>query len=188
MDCSTPGLPNSHHLPEFAQVHIYWMSDAIQPSHPLLPSSPPALNLSQHQGLFQWVSSPNHAAQYWNFSFSISSSSEYSELTSFKIDWFDLLIVQGTLRSLLQHSSKASILWQGSNFENLAPLKALQRFRQWLDCFPEAGTKGKGLKKGCRLSEWISREIKWICPSRCERHATEKAQLDDQTIDLGQTL
>ena len=149
MDCSTSGLPVPHHLPEFAQVHVYWMSDAIQPSHPLLPSSP-ALNLSQHQGLFQWVISPHHMAQYWNFSFSICPSSEYSELTSFKIDWFDLLTVQGTLRCLLQHHSlKASVLWQGSNFENLTPLKALQSFRQWLESFPEAGTEGKGLKKGC---------------------------------------
>ena len=57
MDCSTPGFPVLHHLLEFAQTHVHWVSDAIQPSHPLLPPSPPALNLSQHQGLFQWVDS-----------------------------------------------------------------------------------------------------------------------------------
>ena len=56
MDCSTPGSSVLHYLPEFAQTHVHWVSDTVQPSHPLSPSSPPALNLSQHQGLFQWVS------------------------------------------------------------------------------------------------------------------------------------
>ena len=59
MDCSTPGFPVLHHLPELAQTHVHWVNDAIQPSHPLSPSSPPALNPSQHQGLFQGVSSPH---------------------------------------------------------------------------------------------------------------------------------
>ena len=96
-----PGLPVPHHLLEFAQVHVHWIGDSIQPSYPLSPSCP-ALNLSQHQGLFQWVCWwPNH----WSFSFSINPSSEYSALTSFRIDWIDLLAVQGTLRSLLQHHS-----------------------------------------------------------------------------------
>ena len=57
MDCSMPGLPIHHKLPEFTQTHVHWISDAIQPSHPLLPPSPPVLNLSHHQGLFKWVSS-----------------------------------------------------------------------------------------------------------------------------------
>ena len=108
MECSTPGFPVPHHLLEFAQVHIHWIGDTIQPSHPLLPSSPSAFNLSQHQGLFQWAGSSHQVAKYW--SFSISSSSEYSGLISFRIDGFDLLAVQGTLQSLLQHhNSKASI-------------------------------------------------------------------------------
>jgi len=111
MDC-TPGLPVLHQLLEFAQTHVYWVSDAIQPSHPLLPPSPPAFNLSQHQGLFQRVSSSHQVAKYSSFSFSISPSNEYSGLISFRMDWLDLLAVQGTLKSLLhQHSSKASILW-----------------------------------------------------------------------------
>ena len=85
--------------------------DAIQPSQPLSPSSPPALNPSQHQGLLQWVGSSHQVPNYWSFSFSISPSNEYSGLISFKIDWFDL-IVQGTHKSLLQHHNlKASILW-----------------------------------------------------------------------------
>ena len=99
-----------HQLPEFAPAHIHRVGDAIQPFHPL--SSPsPAFNLSQHQGLFQWVSSSNHLKKYWSFSFSIHPSNEYSGLISFRMDWLDLLAVQGTLKSLLQHHSlKASVL------------------------------------------------------------------------------
>ena len=89
----------------------------IQPSHPLSSPSPPALNLSQHQGLFQWVSSLHQVAKYWSFSFSISPSNEHPGLTSIRMDWFDLLAVLGTLKSLLQHhSSKASILWRSAFF------------------------------------------------------------------------
>ena len=111
MDCSTPGLPVHHQLPEFTQTHVHWVRDAIQPFHPPLSPSPPAFNLSQHQGLFQWVSSHIMWPEYWSFSFSISPSNEYSRLIYFRIDLLDLLAVQGTLKSLLQHhSSKASIL------------------------------------------------------------------------------
>ena len=112
MDCSTPGLPVHHQLLELAQTHVHGVSDAIQPSHPLSSPSPPAFNLSQYQGLFQWVCLHIRCPKYWSFSFSISPSNAYSGLISFRIDWFDLLAVQGTLKSLLQHhSSKASILW-----------------------------------------------------------------------------
>ena len=111
MDCSMPGFPVYHHLLELAQTHVHWVGDAIQPSHSLSSPSPPALSLSQHQGLLQWVSSLHQVAKYWSFSFSISPSNEYSGLISFRMDWFDLLDVQGTLKSLRQHhSSKASIL------------------------------------------------------------------------------
>ena len=110
MDCSTPGFHVHHQLPELAQTHVHGVGDAIQPSHLLSFPSPPVFNLSQHQGLFQEVLHirwPKH----WSFSFSISPSNEYSELISFRMDWLDLLAVQGTLKSLLQHhSSKASIL------------------------------------------------------------------------------
>ena len=114
MDCSTPGFPVHHQLPEVTHTHAHQVSDAIQPSHPLSSPSPPALNLSQHQGLFQWVSSSHQVAKVLEFqlgSFSISPSSEHSRLIFFRMDWLDLLAVQGTLKSLLQHSSKASILW-----------------------------------------------------------------------------
>ena len=113
MGCSTPGFPVHHQLPEFTQTHVHRVGDAIQPSHPLsFPS--PAFNLSQHQGVFQWVSSSVlhiRWPKYWSFSFSINPSSEYSGLISSRMDWLDLFAVQGTLKSLLQHhSSKASVL------------------------------------------------------------------------------
>ena len=116
MDYSTPGLPVPYHLLEFAQVRVHYISDAIQPSYLLMPSS--AFSLSQHQGLFQRVGCSHHqVTKYWHFILSINSSNECSGLISFKIDWFDLLTVQGTLRSLLQHhSSKASILWHSAFF------------------------------------------------------------------------
>ena len=96
---STPGLPVHHQLPELTQTHVHSVSDAIQPSHPLLSSSPPAFNLSQNQGLFKWeVLLCIRWPKYWSFSFSISPSSEYSGLISFRIDWLDLLAVQGLSR------------------------------------------------------------------------------------------
>ena len=110
MDCSTPGLPVHHQLPELAQTHVHQVGDAIQPSHLRSSPSPPAFNLSQHQGLFQEAVRIRWP-KYWSFSFSISPSNEYSGLISLRIDWFDLLAIQGTLKSLLQqHSSKASVL------------------------------------------------------------------------------
>ena len=116
IDCSTPGLPVHHQLTEFTQTHVHWVRDAIRPSHPLSSPSPPVFNLSQHQGLFKWVSSSHQVAKYWSFSF-ISPSNEYSGLISFRMDWLDLLAVQGTLKSLLQHhSSNASILWHSAFF------------------------------------------------------------------------
>ena len=98
--CSTPGCPVHHHLQEPTQTYVHRVGDAIQPSHSL--SSPsPILSLSQRQGLFQVFSgySGNQS-----FSFSISPSSAYSGLISFTMDWFDLLVVQGALKSLLQHN------------------------------------------------------------------------------------
>ena len=110
MDCSTPDFPVYHQLLEFAQTHVHRIGDVIQSSHPQSSPSPPAFNLSQHQGLFQGVSSSYQVAKVWSFSFSICPSNEYSGLISFRSDWFDLLAAQGTLKSFLQHhSSKASI-------------------------------------------------------------------------------
>ena len=108
MDCSMPGFPVHHQLPEFTQTHVHQVSDAIQLSHPLLlqPSIFPSIRVFSNELVFhiRWP-------KYWSFSFSISPSNEYSGLISFRMDWLDPLAVQGTLKSLLQHhSSKASIL------------------------------------------------------------------------------
>ena len=115
-DCSTPGFPVFHQLLELTQTHVHRIGDAIQPSHlchPLLPPSifPTIRIFSNEIALcIRWP-------KYWSFSFSISPSSEHSGLISFRMDWLDLLTVQGTLKSLLQyHSSKALILWCSAFF------------------------------------------------------------------------
>ena len=116
-DCTMPGFLVLHYFLEFVQTHVHWVSHAIQSSHPLSPISASAVNLSQHQGLFQWVSSSHQVVTVWSFSFSIRPSNKYSRLISFRIDWLDPLPVQGTLKSLLQHHSlKASILWHSAFF------------------------------------------------------------------------
>ena len=110
MDCSTPGFPVHHQLPEPAQTHVHCISDAIQPSHSVIPFSF-RLQTFPASGSFQM--SQFFESTYWSFSFSfsISPSNEHSGLISFRVDWLDLLAVQGTLKSLLQHhSSKASVL------------------------------------------------------------------------------
>ena len=116
MNCSTPGFPVLQQLPEPAQTHVHHIPDAIQPSHPLLSPSPPTFRLSQHQGLFQWVILHIRWPKYWSFNFSISASNEYSGLIFFRINWLDLLVVQGTLKSFEHHSSKESILWRSAFF------------------------------------------------------------------------
>ena len=130
MNHSTPGLPLHHQLPESTQTHVHWVGDAIQPSHPLMSPSPPALNLFQHQGLFKWVSSffCIRWPKYWSFSFSFSPFSEHPGLISFRMDCLDLLAAQGTLKSLLQHhSSKASVLWCSAFVTKV--LKVKERFK-----------------------------------------------------------
>ena len=116
MDCSTPGFPVHHQLPEPTKTHVHWFSDVIQPSHLLSSPSTLAFSLpsirvfSKESVLIRWP-------KYWSFSISISPSNEYLGLISFRIDWFDLLAVQETLKSLLQHhSSKASVLWCSAFF------------------------------------------------------------------------
>ena len=117
MNRSTPGLPVHHQLPEATQTHVHRVGDAIQPSHPLSFPSPPALNLPQHQGLFHESALRIRWPKYWSFSLNISPFNEHPGLISFRMDWLDLLAVQGTLKSLLQHhSSKASILRRSAFF------------------------------------------------------------------------
>ena len=117
MDCSTPGFPVYHQLPEFTQTHFHRVSDAIQPSHPLsplllLPPIPPSIRVFSNESTLRmrWP-------KYWSFSFTIIPYKEIPGLISFRLDWLDLLAVKGTLKSLLQHhSSKASILWCSTFF------------------------------------------------------------------------
>ena len=109
MNCSTPGLTVHYQLPEFTQTHVHPVGDAIQPSHPLsslllLPPFPPSIRVFSNESTLhmRWP-------KYWSFSFSISPSNEHPGLMSFRMDWLDLLAVQGTLKSLLQHHSSKSI-------------------------------------------------------------------------------
>ena len=115
MNHSMPGLPVHHQLLEFTQTHVHWV--AVQPSHPLSSPSPPAFNLSQHQGLFKWVSSSHQVAKVLEFQLQHQSFQWTLRLISFRMDWLDLRAVQGTLKSLLQHhSSQASILQRSAFF------------------------------------------------------------------------
>ena len=112
MNCSTPGLPVHHQLLEFTHTHVHWVCDAIQPSHPLLSPSPSDLNLSQHQSFLSNESVLRiRWPKDWSFSSIMRPSKEHPGLISFRMDWLELLAVQGPLKSLLQqHSSKASVL------------------------------------------------------------------------------
>ena len=117
MDCSTSDLSVYHWLPEFTQTHVHWVGDVIQPSHPLSSPSLPTFNLSSIRVFSNESVLPIRWPEYWSFSFSISPSNEYSGMISFRMDWLDLLTVQGTLKSLFQHhSSKTSILWHSAFF------------------------------------------------------------------------
>ena len=116
VDCSTPGLPVHHELLESTQTDVHWVGDAILPSHPLLspllllPPIPPSIRVFSNESALcmRWP-------KYWSFSFSIGPSNEHPGLIFFRMDWLDLLEVQGTLKSLLQHhSSEASILWRSA--------------------------------------------------------------------------
>ena len=116
MDCSTPGLPVHHQLPEFTQTHVHRVGDGIQPSHPLsspllLPSIFPRTRVFSNESALhiRWP-------KCWSFSFSISSSNEHPGLFSSRMDWLDLLAVQGTLKSLLQHHSSKVSRFQRSAF------------------------------------------------------------------------
>ena len=117
MNHNTPGLPVHHQLLEFTQTHVHCVGDAIQPSHPfhpllLMPSIFPNIRVFSNESALRM-----RGPKYWSFSFSISPSNEHPGLISFRMDWLDLLAVQGTLKSLLQHhSSKASILQHSAFF------------------------------------------------------------------------
>ena len=124
MNHTTPGLPVHHQLPEFTQTHVHRVGDAIQPSHPLSSPSPLAPNPSQHQVFSNESTLLVRWPKYWSFSFSISPSNEDPGLISFRMDWLDLLAVQGTLKSLLQHQFFGTLLslWSNSHIHTW-PLK-----------------------------------------------------------------
>ena len=136
MDCSTPGLPVYHQLPEFTQTHVHWVDDAInclifcQPLF-LLPSIFPSIRVFSNESVLHII-----WPKYWSFSFSISPSNEHPGLISFRRDWLDLLAVQGTLKSLLQHhSSKASIFRRSAFFivQLSHPYMTTGKIIVWLD-------------------------------------------------------
>ena len=111
MNCSIPGLPVHHQLPESTQTHVHWVGDAIQRSHSLLSPSAPALIFPSIRVFSNESALRIRWQNYWSFSFNISPSNEHPGPISFRMGWLDLLAIQGTLKSLLQHhSSKASIL------------------------------------------------------------------------------
>ena len=117
MDCSIPDIPVHHQLPEPTQTHVHWVGDTIQPLYSLSSPSPPAFNVSQHQGLFQWVSSSHQVVKGLEFQLQHQSFQWIFRVDFFRMYWLDLLAVQGTLKSLLQnHSSKASIFQPSAFF------------------------------------------------------------------------
>ena len=128
INCSMPGFPVLHHLLEFALTHVHWVGDTIQPFHPLSSPSPPALSFpsirvfSNESALYiRWP-------KYWSFSFSISTSIEYSGLISFRIDWLDLLAVQGTLKSL----PSSTTVWKHQDFRAQLSLWSNSHIHTWL--------------------------------------------------------
>ena len=144
MNCSTPGFPVHHQLPELGQTHVHWIGDVIQPSHLLSSSSPPTFNVSQYQGLFQGICISQQVASILEFQLQHQSFQWIFRMISFKMDWLNLLAVQGTLKSLLQHySSKASILWCSAFF-------IVQLSHPYM-------TMGKTIA----LTKWS--EVKWSC-------------------------
>ena len=156
MDCSTPSLPALHCLLEFAQTHVHWVSDAIQPSHPLLPPFPLVLNLSSIRVFSNESALRIRWPKYWKFSFSISPSNEYSGLISFRIDSIDLL--QATLKSLLQHHNlKALILWTFLMVQLLYSYMTVGKPQLWLHgplsakCFPLIKKKKKSLEEAMQV-------------------------------------
>ena len=112
MDCSMPGFPVSHYLLEFAPTHVHWVSDAIQPSHPLLPPSPPALSLSQHQGLFQWVGSSHFGSLATLDGQSIGPSASASVLPMNIQGWFPLGLTGLISKGLSRVFSSTTSLWR----------------------------------------------------------------------------
>ena len=173
MYCSTPGFPVHHKLVELTQTHVHCVANATQPSHPLLFPFP-AFNLSQHQVFATESVLCIRWPKYWSFSFSISPSNECSGLISFRMHWLDLLAVQGTLKSLLQHhSSKKSILWHSAFFmvqlshpymtywKKHQPVSSVAQLHLTL-CDPmDCSTPGPPVYH--QLPEFTQTHVHWVC-------------------------
>ena len=160
MVCSTPGFPVHYQLPEPTQIHVHWVCDAIQPSHPLLSPSPPAFSLSQRRvfsyELVLWMRWP----EYWSFSFSISPSSEYSGLIFFRMDWLDLLAVLGTLKSLLQHQYVWNL--KGPKKEKTQAIKAkIDSWNYMKLVSAQHGNNKESEKAANRIWEYICKLYIW---------------------------
>ena len=170
MDCSTPGFPVHHQLPELAQTHVHQVSDFIHPSYPLSSSSPPAISLSQQQGLFQGVSPSHQVAKVLEFQLQHQSFEWMFRTISLRTDWLDLLAVQGTLKSFLQHhSSKVSILWCSAFFMGQLSHPLLLWRRKWqpTPVFLPGESQGWWSLVGCRLwghTELDTTEATWQLP------------------------
>ena len=135
-DCSMPGFPVHHQFPQLAQTHVHWVTDAIQQSYPLSSPSPPAFNLSQHQGLYQESVLCIRWPKYWTFSFSISPTNDYLGLISFRTDWLDLLAVQGSLQSPLWRSMRCinEIYFHNDSPES-SPTPQFKSINSWHSAF-----------------------------------------------------
>ena len=153
MDCSTPDFPVLHYLPEFAQTRVHWVDDAIEPSHPLspllfLPSVSPSIRVFSNKSALH-IRRP----KYWSFRFNISPSNDYSGLISFRTDWFDLLVIQGILKSLLQHHNLKTSVLQCSAFLEYTEIHSdrTSLVVQWQGlCTPNAGGLGSISGQGTR--------------------------------------
>ena len=136
MNCSTPGLPVHHHLLEFTQTYVHRVGDAIQPSHPLSSPFPPTPIPPSNRVFYNESTLHMRWPKYWSFSFSISPSKEHPGLISFRMDWLDLLAVQGTLKSLLQHHTSKALILQCSAFFTVQlshPHMTTGKTKPWLD-------------------------------------------------------
>ena len=158
MDCSTPGFPAHHQLPEFTQTHVHWAGDAIQPSHPLSsPSPPPSIFprirvfLNESVLCIKWP-------KYWSFSFSISPSNEYSGLISFRMDWLDLLAVQGTLKGLLQHHSSKYVLSYNKYGYQFSSVQSLSRVWLFVTPWTAAHQASRSITNSWSLLKFMSIE------------------------------
>ena len=159
MDCSTPGFPVLHYVWELAQTHVHWLNDTLRPSHPLSLPSLPALSLSQHQGLFWWVSSSHQVAKILEFQLQHQSSQWIFRVDFCWDGWFDIIAVQANLKSLLQHHSlKVCLFLKVPKFLCIHPEVFLPAWTGFLPCWvtcnweqrssPRHGIRALGTSQG----------------------------------------